>query len=241
MKSNRKTWLYGPNWEGKRCGAKTRKGSPSTWSCNLTFFYKTISAFAFNSERVRFSAELYSDSILNMESLLGQLPGKRLGRIVNSKLTTGSSFLGVEGIAKNSVAGKTASRAKAITVDEIIDLICSVDPAYHETRSRAFIWTDNILAAVRELKNDEKYLWSLKSYTQGVPQTVLGYPVAVNQEMESIHQSKRQSCWAIWRSFTSARLPLRCFMRRVNALLQTLVSRNFSALCNTAAIKHLVQ
>ena len=133
------------------------------------FFHKTISAFAFNSERVRFSAELYSDSILNMESLLGQLPGKRLGRIANSKLTTGSSFLGVEGIAKNLVAGKTASRAKAITVDEIIDLICSVDPAYHETRSRAFIWTDNILAAVRELKNDEKYLWSLKSYTQGVP------------------------------------------------------------------------
>ena len=206
------------------------------------FFQKTINAFAFNGERVRFSSELYSDSILNMESLLGQLLGKRLGRIANSKLTTGSGFLGVEGIAKNSVAGKTATRAKAITVDEIIDLICSVDPAYHETRSRAFMWTDNILAAVRELKNDdEKYLWSLKSYTQGVPQTVLGYPVAVNQEMESIHQSKRQSCWAIWRSFISARLALRCFMWLVNALLQTLVSRNLSALCNTAVIKHLVQ
>ena len=126
-------------------------------------------------------------------------------------------------------------------MDEIIDLIYSLDPVYHETCSRAFMLTDNVLAAVHELKSDdEKYLWPLKSYTQGIPQTVLGYRVTVNQAMESIHQSKRQSCWAIWRSFTSARLALLCFMWRVNALLQALVSRNLSALCNTAAIKHPV-
>lgn len=129
-----------------------------------------------------------------MESLLGQLLSKRLDRIANSKLTTGSGALGIDGVAKNSVAGKPPTRATAITVDEIIDLIYSVDPAYHETHSRAFMLTDNVLAAVRELKSDdEKYLWSLQSFTQGIPQTVLGYPVAVNQAMESIYQSKRQS------------------------------------------------
>ena len=28
MKSNSKPWLYGPGWEGERCEAKTRKGTP---------------------------------------------------------------------------------------------------------------------------------------------------------------------------------------------------------------------
>ena len=27
MKSNPKPWLYGPDWQGKRCGAKTRSGN----------------------------------------------------------------------------------------------------------------------------------------------------------------------------------------------------------------------
>ena len=28
MKSNTKPWLYGPDWQGKRCGAVTRSGYP---------------------------------------------------------------------------------------------------------------------------------------------------------------------------------------------------------------------
>ena len=28
MKTNPKSWLYGPNWQGQRCGAKTRRGTP---------------------------------------------------------------------------------------------------------------------------------------------------------------------------------------------------------------------
>ena len=28
MKTTYKPWLYGPNWQGQRCGAKTRRGMP---------------------------------------------------------------------------------------------------------------------------------------------------------------------------------------------------------------------
>ena len=28
MKANPKPWLYGPNWQGQRCEAKTRRGTP---------------------------------------------------------------------------------------------------------------------------------------------------------------------------------------------------------------------
>ena len=28
MKTNPKPWLYGPNWQGQRCEARTRRGTP---------------------------------------------------------------------------------------------------------------------------------------------------------------------------------------------------------------------
>jgi len=96
---------------------------------DATFGQKSVSAYAFDSEWIRWSAELNADSVLNMESLLGELVGERLGRIANSKLTTGSGSSDVEGIVTNSALGKTAAATAAITADEIIDLIHSVDPA----------------------------------------------------------------------------------------------------------------
>ena len=110
---------------------------------DVTFGQKSVGAFAFDSEWVRWSAELNADSILNMESLLGSLLGERLGRIANSKLTTGSGSSDVEGIVTNSAAGKTAASATAITADEIIDLIHSVDPAYRQSTSAAIMMNDS--------------------------------------------------------------------------------------------------
>ena len=72
---------------------------------DVTFGQKTLGAFAFNTEFVRWSAELNADSVLNMESLLGRLLGERMARIANSKLTTGSGSSDVEGIVTNAGAG----------------------------------------------------------------------------------------------------------------------------------------
>ena len=43
---------------------------------DATFGQKSLGAFAFNTEWVRWSAELNADSVLNMESLLGRLLGE---------------------------------------------------------------------------------------------------------------------------------------------------------------------
>ena len=68
---------------------------------DATFGQKTLVAFAFNTEWVRWSAELNADSVLNMESFLGRLLGERMARIANSKLTKGSGSSDVEGIVTN--------------------------------------------------------------------------------------------------------------------------------------------
>ena len=72
-------------------------------------------------------------------------------RIANSKLTTASGSSDVEVVVTNSAAGLTVASATAVTADEIIDLVHSVDPAYR-VRNAAFVMNDSTLAAVRKLK-----------------------------------------------------------------------------------------
>jgi len=153
---------------------------------DVTFGQAQLGAFAFDTNWVRWSYELANDSILNVESLLGQLLGERLGRIANSKLTTGSGSSDVEGIVTNSSLGKTAAAVGAVTADEIIDLIHSVDPAYRSSPSTAIMMNDSTLAAIRKLKDGQgNYLWQMGNYQAGVPQNILGYNVVVNQAMDS--------------------------------------------------------
>ena len=154
---------------------------------DAVFGQKSLGAFAFNTEWVRWSAELNADSVLNMESLLGRLLGERMGRIANSKLTTGSGSSDVEGIITNAGAGVTAASATALTADEIIDLIHSVDPAYRDTPNAAIMMHDSTLKAIRKLKDgDGNYLWQMGDFQVGTPQNILGYPVVVNQDMAEI-------------------------------------------------------
>jgi len=212
---------------------------------DATFGQKTLGAFAFNTEWVRWSAELNADSVLNMESFLGRLLGERMARIANSKLTTGSGSSDVEGIVTNSAAGVTAASATAITADEIIDLVHSVDPAYRVANS-AFMMNDSTLAAVRKLKDgDGNYLWQMGNYQAGVPQNLLGYNVVVNQDMASIATAKKTILFGDMSYF---------YVRKVGQPAIYVARERFApdfailgyirfdgCLSNTAAVKHLVQ
>ena len=212
---------------------------------DATFGQKSLGAYAFNSEWIRWSAELNVDSVLNMESLLGELVGERLGRIANSKLTTGSGSSDVEGIVTNSAEGKEAAATAAITADEIIDLIHSVDPAYRSAPSTAIMMNDSTLAAVRKLKDGNgNYLWQMGNYQAGVPQTILGYDVVVNQAMDSLAAAKKVMLFGDMSKF---------YVRKVGAPSIYVARERFApdygilgyirfdgVLTNTAAVKHLI-
>jgi len=215
-------------------------------SNDVTFGQKSLGAFAEDSKWVRWSAELNADSVLNMESLLGELLGERLGRIANAKLTTGSGSSDVEGIVTNSGAGKVAAATNAITADEIIDLIHSVDPAYRTSPNTAIMMADATLSAVRKLKDgDGNYLWQMGNYQAGVPQNLLGYNVVVNQAMANLGSgvSSKVMLFGDMSKF---------YVRKVGAPALYVARERFApdfgilgyirfdgVLTNTAAIKHL--
>ena len=212
---------------------------------DVTFGQKQLGAFAFDTEWVRWSYELANDSILNVEALLGELLGERLGRIANSKLTTGSGSSDVEGIVTNSGLGKTAAATAAITADEIIDLIHSVDPQYRASASTAIMMNDSTLAAVRKLKDGNgNYLWQMGNYQAGVPQNLLGYNVVVNQAMDSLATAKKVMLFGDMSKY---------YVRKVGGPSLFVARERFApdygilgyarfdgVLANTGAVKHLI-
>jgi len=213
---------------------------------DVTFGQKQINAFGFNTEFIRFSHEMQQDSVLNMESLLGRLLGIRLARIANAKLTTGSGSSDVEGIATNAGAGITAASATAIAADELIDLVHSVDPAYRKGGNVAMMMKDSTLSAVRKLKDSQnRYLWEIGGYAADMPQTVLGYPVMVNQDMASIATGNKSVLFGDMSSF---------YVRKIGAPSITVLRERFApdvgvlgyirfdgCLSDTGAIKALTQ
>ena len=212
---------------------------------DATFAQKTLSAYAFDTEWLRWSAELNTDSVLNMESLLGELLGERMGRTANTALTTGSGSSAVEGIVTGSSLGKTAAATAAVTGDEILDLIHSVDPAYRASPSTAIMMNDSTLSAVRKLKDGNgNYLWQMGNFQAGVPNSLLGYNVVINQAMDSLATAKKVMIFGDMSKF---------YVRKVGAPSIYVARERFApdfgilgyirfdgCLVNTAAIKHMI-
>ena len=213
---------------------------------DVTFGQKQLSAFGYNTEFIRFSHELNTDSVLNMESFLGRKLGERMARIANSKLTTGSGSSDVEGIMTNADNGVTAASATAIAADELIDLVHSVDPAYRSGGNVAMMMNDSTLSAVRKLKDSQnRYLWEIGGYAANMPQTILGYPVVVNQDVASIATGNKTVLFGDMSAF---------YVRKVAEPAVTVLRERFfpdfavlgylrfdGCLTDTAAVKTLTQ
>jgi HK97 family phage major capsid protein len=156
-------------------------------SADAVFGQKQLEAYDFNTKFVKFSWQLAQDSIFNMESLLADLLGERLGRLANAQLTTGTGTSAPNGIVTASTLGKTAASATAVAADEIIDLSHAVDPAYRISPKVGFMFNDLTLAAIRKLKDGQgNYLWQMGNVKEGAPGTLLGYRYTINQAMASI-------------------------------------------------------
>lgn len=215
-------------------------------SDDAAFGEKTLDAYVYDTGIVRIPMELLQDSAFNMESLLNDLFGERLGRTANSVLTTGTGSSQPNGIVTASSLGKTAAGAAAITSDELIDLFHSVDPAYRASPKCRWMFNDSTLAAIRKLKDGQgNYLWQMGDVRTGEPDTFLGKPYSVNQAMADIGASAKP---VIFGDFS------RYIVRKVVGFqvmtLRERYAENFQVgmigfkrfdgeLLNTAAVKHM--
>lgn len=155
---------------------------------DVTFTVKSLSAYVYTSKLVRVSFQLLQDSSLDVEAFLARKFAERLGRITNRHFTVGTGVSQPDGIVTGATVGKTAASATVVTYDELIDLVHSVDPAYRVAGRVRWMFADGVLAALRKIRDDSggagvgRPLWQ-PSITAGEPDTFLGYPYEINQNM----------------------------------------------------------
>ncbi|GLT01799.1 phage capsid protein [Sphingobium jiangsuense] len=215
---------------------------------DVTFGQKSLDAYAYDTEFVRWSWELDQDSIFNMEALLGQLLGERLGRIANRELTIGDGTGDPNGIVTASSLGVTTASATAVTADELLDLIHSVDPAYRIGPKVGFMFNDSTLKAIRKLKDGQgNFLWQMGDVQKGVPGSLLGYNYHINQAMGSIPAAAAATRVALFGDFG------KYFVRKVGSPVIGVLRERFwpdmgiaglirfdGELGDTAAVKHMI-
>ena len=213
---------------------------------DVTFGQKRLDAYVYDTEFVRWSMELGQDSIFNVEALLGELLGERLGRKANSILTTGTGSSQPNGVVTASSAGVTAAAVAAITCDELLDLVHSVDPAYRGGSKVRFMFNDSTLKAIRKLKDGNgQYIWQMGNIQSGAPANLLGYGYSVNQAMASLATGNKTVLFGDFNKYIVRKVggPVLGVMRErfwPDLGIAGLV-RLDGELTDTAAIKHLVQ
>jgi len=154
-------------------------------SVDPTFSSISLLAYKYSSKPVLVSSEILQDSAFPLENEVAAALGVRIGRIQGTHLTTGDNSSKPQGMVNGSTLGVTAAGTTSITSDEIYGLIHSLDPSYRALPSVGFMMHDNILLYVRKLKDGNgAYLWQ-PSFQAGVPDRLLGYPIAINQAMQS--------------------------------------------------------
>jgi HK97 family phage major capsid protein len=159
---------------------------------DLSFGQKELGGYMYTSKLIRASLQFLQDAGIDPEAFIGRKAGERLGRIYNNHQTTGTGSSQPQGVITGATTGKTTAGATAITYNEIVDLIHSVDVAYRSAPPSdvAFMLHDLVLAYVRKIRDDSggsglgRPIWE-PSVQVGVPDSLLGYRVVVNNDMAS--------------------------------------------------------
>lgn len=148
-----------------------------------TFGVVTFGAYTYSSKLVPVSVQLVQDSAFDIESLLAQLLGERLGRALATKFTSGTGSSQPNGIVTASTDSAVTPAVASITRTNIVDVMYTVDSAY---RARgAFMIADATEKAIRKLSfgtSDDRPLWQA-SIKDGAPDTIEGKPYFVNNKM----------------------------------------------------------
>lgn len=138
---------------------------------DATFGQKLLDAHKLHVA-IKITDELLYDNAFNLENYIITQFGKALANAEEDAFLNGDGTGKPKGLFQDAEVGVTTSAA-SITSDNIIELVYSLKRPYRKNAS--FIMNDQIIAALRKLKdNNNNYIWQ-PSYQAGEPDRLLGY------------------------------------------------------------------
>lgn len=143
-----------------------------------------LKAYTYRTPIIPVSQELIQDSAFDLDALLSRLLADSFSRGVNEDLTTGNGTGKPTGIVTAATACTTQAAAASIKLDDIIDLIKSVNSAY--ARNGKFMFNRNTLWELAKIKDQTgRYIWQ-DSTKEGTPATLFGKQYVLNDDMADI-------------------------------------------------------
>lgn len=156
---------------------------------DTTFANVSLDVYKYTSNDVAIPWELIQDSFIDVEALLQDILGERLGRILNTHTTVGTGTAQPRGIVTAAASGKVGLTGQTVSViyDDLVDLEHSIDPSYRSLPGFGFMMHDSSLKVMRKIKDTQGRPIFVPGYEVGVPggapDTLLGRPVVINQDM----------------------------------------------------------
>lgn len=152
-------------------------------AADITFGTIGLNPFYYTSNKIALPLELIQDSAVDIIGYVVDRLATRIARIQNTHFTVGAGTTLPDGVIPKSATGKTGTTGQTLTViyDDLVDLKHSVNRAY---RSNArFMMNDMSVAVVSKIKDTTgRPIW-VPSVSQGVPDTLLGFPMAINDDV----------------------------------------------------------
>jgi len=216
---------------------------------DMTFANAQLSAYNYASQ-VRVSMQLLQDNAFDLNAFLAEAMGERIARATNAAFTTGTGSSQPQGIITGSTLGNTAASATAISADDILDLIHSIDPSYRNKPTFGLMANDSVIAAIRALglgsANDFPIF--IPSMEAGQPDKLFGFNLYYNNDMESAITTGKKTLLAadfskfVVRSAGGVQM-VRLNERYMDELEVGFVSyaRKDAKVLDSRAVKHLAQ
>jgi len=151
---------------------------------DVTFGQASLDAYVYTSKLVRVSLQLLNDSAFDLDAWLARTLATRIARIQNQHFTTGTGTAQPDGLVTSGTVGKQGTTGQTTTViyDDLIDVIDAIDPAY-QGGELAWMMSQAARKVIRKLKDSQnRPLWE-PSVQAGVPDSLLGYRLVLNNDM----------------------------------------------------------
>ena len=163
----------------------------------VPFAKVTSDVVKYHTGPIKVSRELEQDSVIDMLQFVQDSMVTRIGRITNTHYTTRSSTesAGPHGFTGEST-GAVAVVNGALTPENLLSLIHSIDPAYRRGNQVGWQMADASLNTVRALRwgSSRAFVWE-PSLKAGTPDRLLGYDVTVNQDTPLEGTSANKWIW----------------------------------------------
>jgi len=150
---------------------------------DVAFTEQTWYSHLYSSDAIPVSHKLLRDSSIDLEGLIMEMMGERLGRITAAHYATGTGTGQPEGLESGSVLGVTAASALSFTANELEDLAQSVDPEYR--MGGQYLVHDSTRSTIgKMLDGNGRYLFrGANESTESL--IVHGWPVRVDQGLDA--------------------------------------------------------